>query len=39
MDPFTIRKLEKILDGYIELKVPGNVRSSVRLSMIGKTMP
>ncbi len=31
MDLFTVRRLEKILDGYIELKVPHNVRSSVRL--------
>lgn len=31
MDPFTVRRLEKILDGYIELKVPRNLRSSVRL--------
>lgn len=32
MDLFTVRRLEKILDGYISLKVPHNVRSSVRLS-------
>ncbi|MDF2644907.1 MAG: hypothetical protein K0Q73_712 [Paenibacillus sp.] len=32
MDPFTIRRLEKILDIYIELKVPRDVRSSVRLA-------
>jgi hypothetical protein len=32
MDLFTVRRLEKILDGYISLKVPRNVRSSVRLS-------
>ncbi|MBD2868477.1 DUF3024 domain-containing protein [Paenibacillus arenilitoris] len=32
MDSFTIKRLEKILDGYIDLKVPGNVRSSVRLA-------
>lgn len=31
MDPFTRRRLESILDGYIALKVPRNVRSSVRL--------
>lgn len=31
MDPFTVRRLENILDGYIEAKVPGDVRSSVRL--------
>lgn len=31
MDPFTVRRLEKILDGYIEAKVPRDVRSSVRL--------
>lgn len=31
MDPFTVRRLEKILDGYIELKVPRSARSSVRL--------
>lgn len=31
MDPFTLRRLQKILDGYIELKVPRNVHSSVRL--------
>lgn len=32
MDHFTIRRLEKILDGYIAAKVPQHVRSSVRLS-------
>ena len=32
MDPFTIRRLEKILDGYIAVKVPHDVRSSVRLT-------
>jgi len=32
MDPFTIRRLETILDGYIVLKVPRDVRSSVRLT-------
>lgn len=31
MDPFTVRRLENILDGYIELKVPRGMRSSVRL--------
>lgn len=31
MDPFTVRRLEKILDGYIDQKVPRGVRSSVRL--------
>ena len=31
MDPFTIRRLEKLLDGYIDLKVPREIRSSVRL--------
>ncbi|MCS7464494.1 DUF3024 domain-containing protein [Paenibacillus doosanensis] len=32
MDRFTIRRLENILDGYIALKVPRDVRSSVRLT-------
>ncbi|MCR2807506.1 DUF3024 domain-containing protein [Paenibacillus soyae] len=32
MDSFTVRRLEKILDGYIETKVPHGVRSSVRLA-------
>ncbi|MFS0728296.1 DUF3024 domain-containing protein [Paenibacillus sp. 1P07SE] len=31
MDEFTIRRLERILDGYIALKVPGPVRNAVRL--------
>ncbi|GJM74953.1 hypothetical protein HMSSN036_71690 [Paenibacillus macerans] len=31
VDPFTARRLETILDGYIEVKVPPNVRSSIRL--------
>lgn len=31
MDQFTARRLETILDGYIEVKVPPYVRSSVRL--------
>ncbi|WP_020614892.1 DUF3024 domain-containing protein [Paenibacillus daejeonensis] len=31
MDLFTIRRLERILDGYIAHKVPGQVRASVRL--------
>lgn len=31
IDPFTIKRLEYILDAYIEAKVPHNVRSSVRL--------
>ncbi|MFH5183540.1 DUF3024 domain-containing protein [Paenibacillus sp. TAB 01] len=32
MDSFTMRRLETILDGYIALKVPRNVRASVRLT-------
>ncbi|MBO2946113.1 DUF3024 domain-containing protein [Paenibacillus sp. F411] len=31
MDNFTIKRIEKILDGYIDLKVPVHVRSSVNL--------
>ncbi|GBF78184.1 hypothetical protein PA598K_06794 [Paenibacillus sp. 598K] len=31
MDPFTVRRLEKILDGYIEAKVPQGMRASIRL--------
>jgi hypothetical protein len=31
MDPFTIRRLGKLLDGYIDLKVPREVRAFVRL--------
>lgn len=32
VDLFTLRRLEKILDGYIAVKVPRDVRSAVRLS-------
>lgn len=32
MDPFTIRRLQHIMDGYIAVKVPHTVRSSVRLT-------
>ncbi|MFC3800918.1 DUF3024 domain-containing protein [Cohnella sp. GCM10012308] len=32
MDTFTVCRIEKILEGYIALKVPRNMRSSVRLS-------
>ncbi|SFE60642.1 Protein of unknown function [Paenibacillus algorifonticola] len=32
MDPFTIRRMEKILDGYIHRKIPPDVRSAVRLT-------
>ncbi len=32
MELFTVRRLEKLLDGYIEVKVPPSVRSSVRLT-------
>ncbi|MCM3701643.1 DUF3024 domain-containing protein [Paenibacillus macerans] len=31
VDEFTARRLENILDGYIEVKVPREVRSSIRL--------
>ncbi|WP_231505387.1 DUF3024 domain-containing protein [Paenibacillus massiliensis] len=31
VDLFTARRIEAILDGYIEVKVPPEVRSSVRL--------
>jgi hypothetical protein len=32
MDLFTVRRLEKILDGYIDVKIPPDVRSSIRLT-------
>ncbi|SDD68478.1 Protein of unknown function [Paenibacillus sp. UNCCL117] len=32
MDPFTRRRVGQILDGYIQLKVPRQVRDSVRLT-------
>ncbi|WP_341415284.1 DUF3024 domain-containing protein [Paenibacillus filicis] len=32
MDPFTIRRVRQILDGYIQLKVPVYVRDAVRLT-------
>lgn len=32
MDEFTVRRLEAILKGYFAAKVPGEVRSSVRLT-------
>ncbi|VUG04088.1 hypothetical protein PPOLYM_00461 [Paenibacillus polymyxa] len=31
IDPFTVKKVEYLLNGYIALKVPGYVRSDVRL--------
>lgn len=31
IDPFTVKKVKYLLDGYIALKVPGYVRSDVRL--------
>lgn len=30
IDPFTVKKVEYLLNGYIALKVPGYVRSDVR---------
>ncbi len=40
MDEFTIRRLEAILNGYFEAKVPKEVRSFVRLKYVwdGKAM-
>ncbi|MGO4547796.1 DUF3024 domain-containing protein [Paenibacillus sp. 2TAB23] len=31
LDPFTVKRLASIMDGYIEQKVPGDLRVSVRL--------
>ncbi|WP_241675015.1 DUF3024 domain-containing protein [Paenibacillus luteus] len=31
MDPFTLRRIESIMDGYIHQKVPGDLRVSIRL--------
>jgi len=32
VDPFTIKRTEAVLNGYIEAKVPRNVQTSVRLT-------
>ncbi len=32
LDPFTIRRIQQIMDGYIDAKVPASMRSSVQLA-------